>query len=208
MNALSRDNIAQYVILETTGMARGATRICVGNTHLYANYMRPDVRLWQTNAFLNELEHVLGDRDMAVLVCGDFNSEPDSAVYEYIKRGRISGIRPELSESNILPSLDTLHHSLEFDSLMNAATGSEPKFTNYTETYKGVLDYIWYTPGCLKISHVLVPPSEEEIRRLTGAALPNVNYPSDHIMLCSDMILLPDGSGSGFRRKRMSGRGR
>ena len=55
MNRLSRDNIAQIIVLEslarpsgTTGRVNARTSLCVVNTHLYSNHQRSDVKLWQT----------------------------------------------------------------------------------------------------------------------------------------------------------------
>jgi len=55
MNRLSRDNIAQIIVLESlarpsgqTGRANARTSLCVVNTHLYSNHQRSDVKLWQT----------------------------------------------------------------------------------------------------------------------------------------------------------------
>ena len=52
MNKLLRDNIAQVLVLEV--ISRSAVRLprqnmqlCVANTHLYANHLKPDVKLWQ-----------------------------------------------------------------------------------------------------------------------------------------------------------------
>lgn len=76
MNRLSRDNVAQVVVLEVIGaprQARGSTRLCVANTHLYSNVQRPDVKLWQALSLLQELEQFVVQRDLALLLCGDLN---------------------------------------------------------------------------------------------------------------------------------------
>lgn len=82
MNRLSRDNIAQIFILEailrtvagsTTRQSRQMTNICVVNTHLYSNHTRPDVKLWQAMILMREVEQIAVARDVAVIVCGDFN---------------------------------------------------------------------------------------------------------------------------------------
>jgi CCR4-NOT transcription complex subunit 6 len=109
MNRLSRDNIAQLFIFEvvnratnTTGARRQMSHICVVNTHIYSNKTRPDVKLWQSIALMREVESVAVARDVAVLVCGDFNSEADSAVHEFMAGGALQQPHPELDESDNL----------------------------------------------------------------------------------------------------------
>ena len=40
--------------------------------------------------------------DVALMICGDFNSEPDSAVYEFLSEGSIQADRPELESEGIM----------------------------------------------------------------------------------------------------------
>ena len=186
INGLAKDNIAQIVILETT--SRPSSLLCVANTHLYANFFKPEIKLWQSIILMRQLEHIATQRDIPMILCGDFNSEPDSAVYEYIKRGQISTSQLDnLSDLSILPSIDNIRHNIGFESLMQN-TGSEPSFTYFSTQYQTVLDYIFYTPRQLKVSHLLLTPTEDEILS-SGVGLPCPSYPSDHVLLCCDMIL-------------------
>jgi CCR4-NOT transcription complex subunit 6 len=82
MNRLSRDNIAQIVVLDTMARSRQSSLLCVANTHLYSNHTCPDVKLWQTMTLMRELDRFVLTRDVSLILCGDFNSEPESAVYE------------------------------------------------------------------------------------------------------------------------------
>ena len=192
INALCKDNIAQFVLLDFISSGPGVGPICIGNTHLYSNYMRPEVRLWQAYFFMNELSQIVSQRDSAVVLCGDFNSEPDSAVYEFLKRGRLLSTRPEImnAEVNVLPKLDDIRHNFDLQSMMAQATGQEPLFTNYTANYKGVLDYIWFTQNNINVTHVLVPPAEEDVMMRAGVGLPSTRDPSDHIALCGDLSVI------------------
>lgn len=96
MNRLHRDNVAQIIILEALrpvrpGMspnsARNSNHICIANTHLYSNVQRADVKLWQAVNLMRELRQFVFQRDVPLLLCGDFNSEPESAVYEFMMTG-------------------------------------------------------------------------------------------------------------------------
>merc|ERR1712050_407681 len=60
LNRLSKDNVAQLVVLEFIQSAgrpnREINQVCIANTHLYSNKDFPDVKLWQTWQLLQELE--------------------------------------------------------------------------------------------------------------------------------------------------------
>ena len=45
-----------------------AAQLCVANTHLYSNPELPDVKLWQCNALLQELEGFVHSRQLPLLV--------------------------------------------------------------------------------------------------------------------------------------------
>jgi hypothetical protein len=38
-----------------------------------------------------------------------------------------------------------ISHNIQLKSAYSSVLGDEPRYTNYTANYKGVLDYIWYT---------------------------------------------------------------
>lgn len=207
VNRLSKDNIAQVLMLEATNARLNLARtnrptVCVVNTHLYSNYQRSDVKLWQSFALVSELDHIVARRDIPVILCGDFNSEPNSAVYELMTQGRLDGrSRPELDErgeTRILPVVESIHHSLNLSSAMAAVYGAEPAFTNYTSKFRGTLDYVFYSPSRLRVLAVSAIPSADDLQKSSGEGLPSACYPSDHLHLCCDMamMLLPGSSGN------------
>lgn len=64
----------QVAVLEVLQRPRGrqvpaaAAQLCVANTHLYSNPELPDVKLWQCNALLQELEGFVHSRQLPLLV--------------------------------------------------------------------------------------------------------------------------------------------
>lgn len=203
INRLSRDNVAQVVVFEVLPRVSRSSRhsapnsnhLCVVNTHLYANHTRPDVKLWQSYTLMKELEQFVVHQELALLICGDFNSEPSSSVYQFLSEGTVDRNHEDLAVDpmKVLPDSDNIIHSVDLSSVMVTAFGSEPEFTNYTKSFKGTLDYIWYTPGRLRVLAVTNIPQEGDITE-HGEALPSVTYPSDHIMLSADMCLAVTGS--------------
>ena len=87
---------------------------------------------------------------------------------------------------------------------METALGGEPYFTNYTEKFKGCLDYIWYTPSRLRVLAVYNVPDERSFEAQGLLGLPGVNYPSDHLLLCCDFMVV-GGGGNDMRRRGVVG---
>jgi len=89
---LDRDNVGLIVLLKV--QSAQPKYLCVGNTHLLFNPKRMDVRLQQIDLLLHEMKalvarHNLPSDQVGLIVCGDFNSTPQSRVYEYMSKGEI-----------------------------------------------------------------------------------------------------------------------
>ncbi|KAI1259412.1 glucose-repressible alcohol dehydrogenase transcriptional effector [Xylariaceae sp. FL1019] len=127
--------------------------------------------------------------DIPLLVCGDYNSTRDSSVYELLEKGRIPPDHPDLvghSYGNF--TRDGIEHPF---SLRNSyahlfGTPDELTFTNYTPTFSGVLDYIWYSTNALDLVELLGPPDTEYLKRVPG--FPNYHFPSDHIQIMGEFV--------------------
>ena len=174
-----------------TGSSNDGKFVCVVNTHLYSNHLYPDVKLWQAVALLSELENFLMRHDLPLIICGDFNSEPKSAVYQYLSEGRVDVGHEDLTNvyTKMLPGLDSANHSVGLHSAMRFSAGEEPIFTNYTTNFKGTLDYIWYSPSKLRVVSYVDLPIENDVKGFVEC-LPNAMYPSDHLFLCVDVMLV------------------
>ena len=206
VNRLVRDNVAQIVVLEVISrsavrLPRQSIQVCVANTHLYSNHQKPDVKLWQAYALMRELESFVIQRDIALIICGDLNSEPHSAVYEFFMEGGVSSPRPELEildnsrDIRVLPDISNIVHSIELISAMNAALGEEPQYTNFTGHFRGCLDYICFTPSRLRVMAVASIPDVADLEAENGVGLPSASYASDHLMLCCDLAFAASGTG-------------
>lgn len=207
LNRLSKDNVAQLVVLELAqpSMSSRSNRdpinqVCIANTHLYSNKDFPDVKLWQSWQLLQELETFVMSRgtNLPLMICGDFNSTPDTAVYDLMSRQAVHPGHPDVnmnngddSTPNILPDAMSISHSFQLGSVYNTVMGDEPKATNYTEAFKGVLDYMWYSASNLRPLSCAPVPDEKDLSK-HGLALPSTQYSSDHIMLISDMQIMGD----------------
>ncbi len=210
LNRLSKDNVAQLVVLELAQPALSSrsnrdpiNQVCIANTHLYSNKDYPDVKLWQSWQLLQELETFVMSRgtNLPLMICGDFNSTPDTAVYDLLSRQAVHPGHPDVNRNNddndltpsILPDAMSISHSFQLGSVYNTVIGEEPHATNYTAMFKGVLDYMWYSAQNLRpLSAAPIP--DPTVLTKYGEALPSTQYSSDHIMLISDMQIMGGAS--------------
>lgn len=111
----------------------------MSNTHLSWNPEYDDVKLWQTAMLMKELEKFIMTRNVPLVLCGDFNSDTNSAVYKLLAsnrggdRARYVGLnREELPRDpfNILHG--KISHNVILDSAYRTFGGKDPDFTNYT----------------------------------------------------------------------------
>ncbi|CBZ52933.1 Carbon catabolite repressor protein, related [Neospora caninum Liverpool] len=192
--------------------------LLVANTHIVANPESNDVKIWQAQTLVGMIEkYLLAFRPPtyldspcltpAVVLCGDFNSTPDSAVYQLLVTGRCDRQHTDLASDRhgLLAELN-LGHNIPLksgyavskalkDGLdphdFYALRQSEPEFTNYTGNYTGCLDYLFFTDTMLRVREILEPVDSKQLFRearqlqLLHQALPSPLRPSDHIpLLC------------------------
>jgi len=87
-----KGNVGLLVMLTSTTNPKH--KLAIGNTHLYWNPLRRDVKLRQAAYFMNVINAYLEEKkdvedSYSVLICGDLNSLPSSLVYQYITKGEV-----------------------------------------------------------------------------------------------------------------------
>merc|ERR1712054_186522 len=190
LQRLSKGNIAVAVILEDlhikathSGQAQSASgghMLCVINTHILADPGFADVKLWQANMLLRSLEQTC--KHMPIPLCGDFNSMPESAVYELLRSGSVRSDHEDLKVDPCgLLSRTNFGHNLRISTAYEVCNGREADYTNYTEDFTGTLDYIWYSSESLVVLAISQVDDESQLAQET--ALPSSTRPSDHVSL-------------------------
>nr|XP_023019756.1 2',5'-phosphodiesterase 12-like [Leptinotarsa decemlineata] len=158
--------------------------VIVGNTHFTdkpeSNHLRL-LHINMTTSYMETLKRTYEENGakVAVILCGNFNSQPDQSLYEYVTKGMIDPAHEDclkVSENGMI----AMYHCLG----MESACGT-PKFTNYTKDFKGCLDYIFIESEKLKVRQVIPMTEEEELAKHEG--LPNEYFPSDHLPLVVDL---------------------
>lgn len=208
---VSKDNIAVGVLLEIKEKlpnpitnanggpvisGSGFPQLFVVNCHIHWNPAFSDVKLVQVQLMLEELSRNFGV-NMPMVICGDFNSMPDSAVYQLLSQGDVLPDHGDMLHFKYGGyANDGFKTNLSLLSSYSEVLGSEPTFTNYTADFVGALDYIFYTRDWIMCNGVLEPPSLAVVRKNT--ALPNPQFPSDHIALLVELQLRQNGNANGY----------
>jgi len=123
-----------------------------------------------------------------MVVCGDFNSLPNSGVHELISHGVLSKSHHELGDHKYGNfTKDGMSHPFSLKSAYGAL--GELPFTNYTPGFQGVIDYIWYASNAMQVTGLLGEVDREYLKRVPG--FPNYHFPSDHLSLLAQFVVKP-----------------
>ncbi|KAJ2795651.1 Glucose-repressible alcohol dehydrogenase transcriptional effector, partial [Coemansia furcata] len=89
------------------------------------------------------------------------------------------------------PYADYKRHGLRHPFGLKSAYASvgELPMTNFTPTFSGTIDYIWYTTGMLATTGLLGGVDQEWSRQTVG--YPNAHIPSDHIPIMAEFKWKP-----------------
>lgn len=123
--------------------------------------------------------HYSDGTKIPVVVCGDFNSIPDSSVYEFLATGNLAANHADfLSHKYGKYTSEGLKHRLNLRSAYAAlGAGEETHLTNYTPGFQGELDYVWYSGSNLAVNSILSPLDGRYLEKVVG--FPNPHFPSE-----------------------------
>lgn len=182
---MNRNTVIQMIALQSK---ENPEILIIGNTHLYFKPEADHIRLLQSyyglmylRSFAKKMKEENPRCNVSILYCGDFNSTPPDGVYQLMTQ---KFIPEDHSDWHSSPEEHVKNLSIKHDLNLSSACGT-PEYTNYTATFSGCLDYIFYQTDHLTVEQVIPMPSKEELTAYTG--LPSVVFPSDHISLCVDL---------------------
>ncbi|XP_026162807.1 2',5'-phosphodiesterase 12 [Mastacembelus armatus] len=179
---LKRSTALQVSVLED--LNKPGRMVCVANTHLYWHPKGGNVRLVQMGVALKHLNHVISEvvPGAPLVFCGDFNSSPDSGVFQLLSEAVVPQQHEDWSSSGPEESC-SMELVSAFPPLQSAC--GQPAYTNYVGGFHGCLDYIFIHPDSMQVEQVIPLPTHQEVT--THEALPSVAHPSDHIALVCDL---------------------
>lgn len=190
---MTKDHIAVIIMLERKGTG---SRLMLANAHIEWNPKFRDVKVLQVAMLMDEIQTmasgfaknpartVTKDKapvyqsgtDIPLIVCSDFNSIPQSGVYEFMSRGFIEKDHEDfmqLDYGNYIK--DGRKHDFSLKSAYQRL--GELPFTNYTPGFQGVIDYIWYTTNSLEVIGLLKEVDQSYTDGVVG--FPNAHFPSE-----------------------------
>ena len=145
-------------------------KIYICNTHLVSNpKFNNTIKVLQSYLLAKRLE-----KYNKVILCGDFNSTPNSNPYKLLSTGIIK-----------YPYYNDLKIKNNFSSSYSLLYGSDINITTHTTNittpiFTDTIDYIWITNNITPIkSNIICKKNELNKKNF----LPNKNEPSDHYML-------------------------
>ncbi|KAM3849795.1 2',5'-phosphodiesterase 12 [Diretmus argenteus] len=183
---LQRSTTLQVTVFED--LNEPPKKICVANTHLYWHPKAGNIRLVQMEVALLHLSHVIAEvaPGTPLLFCGDFNSTPNSGLFQLVTQAVVPELHPDWSGAGPEEAC-SLELSSPFPPLLSAC--GQPAYTNYVGGFHGCLDYVFIEPDKMEVEQVIPLPSHQEVT--TYQALPSVAHPSDHIALVCDLRWRP-----------------
>jgi mRNA deadenylase 3'-5' endonuclease subunit Ccr4 len=169
-----------YIIIQLK--TKHFKEITVCTTHITSNPKFSDIKILQSYLIARKLE-----KYKRVIFCGDFNSKPDSKVYELLNNG--STKYPYYGKLKIKNKFSSSYKLLYGDEL-NITTHTSNLFTRkFTET----IDYIWITPDLIPINSLSINTREEidnNYKNKNKNFMPNKTEPSDHYCLAVTMSVV------------------
>nr|CAG4647916.1 EOG090X06K5 [Moina brachiata]SVE93022.1 EOG090X06K5 [Moina brachiata] len=225
---MTKDNIGLAALLETkegawsNGIRPDPSQIhqpllvCTAHIHWDPQYC--DVKLVQTMMLMNELKQLTQDAvghsfrpghkadpsHTQLLLCGDFNSLPESGVVEFLNTSRIAANHSDFKEFGYKSCLQKIapfsEKSNEFTHpfrLTGAYTTDVMPYSNYTYDFKGLIDHIFYSKNTMSPLGLLGPVDAEWFRENRVLGCPHRDIPSDHFSLLVELEMSPAYSGLG-----------
>ncbi len=179
---------------------RSKEKVLVGNTHLFYHPQASHVKCLKTLIACRQLEIESLENELSPLIlCGDFNSTPDSGVMELLLNRFVDsgdketwkhlcsfeyedGAGAGVGDLKHVESIN-LEYPTSFPKLITAYEKA-PEFTHYIECFAATLDYILATSnfGVVRSASTL---SLEDMSQ-HSVAMPNEFMPSDHISIVAD----------------------
>ncbi|CAL1530723.1 unnamed protein product [Lymnaea stagnalis] len=216
----TKDNIAIVAVLKTrpdvylnspVTAPKGLTQmLMVSTAHIHWDPQSPDVKLVQTMMLIEELQKFVKEtsmqfrpnapppsldadlcNSMPLILCGDFNSLPDSGVYEFLSKGRLDTSHKDFEGQNYQVFMKDRNANgiITHNFNLTSAYKDVMPFTNYTFDFKGVIDYIFYSDQHLRLHGVMGLQDEEWFRANKIIGCPHPFVPSDHFPLFAEFSL-------------------
>lgn len=214
---MPKDNIGLAALLKTkepawetvpTDPAQINQPLLVCTAHIHWDPEFCDVKLVQMLMLLHEIKAIMEEAShsfrpghkpdgVQLLLCGDFNSLPNSGVIEFLSSGRVPVDHPDFKDlqyKSVLQKMSGCEKPTDFThsfKLASAYSEDIMQFTNYTFDFKGIIDYIFYSKQGMTPLGLLGPVSQEWLTTNKVLGCPHPHVPSDHFPLLAELEMTP-----------------
>ena len=192
---MNRDHVAVACFLRHK---QDGYRVIVANAHVEWSPAFSDVKLVQVGMLMEQLEELAATwskrkddkvtypdaSKIPIVVCGDFNSIPNSGVYEFLSRGTLDSTHEDFKKHRYGKFTEVgMSHPFSLRSAYAQGPGGKEllPFTNYTPGFQGVIDYIWYGTPSLSVEAVMEQPEAAYTEKVVG--FPDPHFPSEYVFL-------------------------
>ena len=141
---------------------------------IFYNYHLPVPKMQSLNQLIHAvtLKKIMCNmKNYPIIWAGDFNIEPYSKIYNFIKKDKLE---------RKIKNLEMPECNMEFESSYKSFHGYEPKMTTHTKNFRGTLDYIFITKEFKCIN--------SKILQYNSEIMPNKYNPSDHMPIISLLV--------------------
>lgn len=180
----------------------------IANTHFYFHTLAAHIRILQSYTILYLLQSLKDecqkkyDKEVHVVLCGDFNASFDSEVFRFFEGNDVNTdsevwkyakvFKKEYDDLNTYPqflnaNLDNIVqvkgpflNRKQFFHLFSAYKKNDIEFTNWNNNFIDVLDYIFLSSG-FKVRKILKGVDKQDFMKYKGLLSPI--HPSDHLSI-------------------------
>ena len=176
------NQVALLVWLEgVRGSSMEGKTLLLAATHLKAKAQCGDIRFQQGKFLERELLKRTADGagstgSVSLIVCGDFNDDPDSKVIDVMKSSK-------LARSSAYTRMSPSGQEEPPYTTWKVRSGKGPGAGQVQQCH--TIDYVFYTPANTRCLQLLQFPTEDELK---PGFLPSFAYPSDHLSLVADFV--------------------
>lgn len=120
---------------------------------------------------------ITGKNHLPIVLCGDFNNSPESAIYEYMEstfmqKPNLEGVTENFKSAYGMYKQNALSSGVHDEASLKIETGKKDEPPHTTVNYRRcwTIDYIWYSQSSLVPAKVLDIPDESVLRSEEGPA--------------------------------------
>jgi len=189
INHLIRPCVSNIILFEDIDSQK---RFYFVGLHHWNDPMYNDVKYYQMYVLMKHLNGMNRSYKYPVIMGGDFNATPESAVIGLIQNNKLDMKKLNKEESKNIDRIKLpgkIKNPIKrMISTYEKFTGKDPTYTTYTEHFKNCIDYIFVSDD---IQVKSVNDVDKKIQKMINENkfMPNNEFPSDHVDLVVDLVI-------------------